>query len=187
MIDPRTQALLRPLPMAAILFLALGCGGETINRNSPEVLTDPEVPTTAEDSYANVVAVTVGGQESARSFAVSIESADTGCSRYADWWEILAEDGALVYRRILGHSHTDANGTTDPGAPGNTFTRSSERPVEVADGDVLFIRAHMNDAGYVGQVMTGTVEDGFVAASGLAEDFAADVEGSDPQPSGCAF
>ncbi len=140
-----------------------------------------------EGSYAHIVAVAVTGEAGASRFAVSIESADTGCSRYANWWEILAQDGTLLYRRILGHSHTDANGTTDPDAPGNTFTRSSTQALDIAGTDILYVRAHMNDVGYVGRVMSGTVDQGFTVATDLPTDFAAKVEMQAPQPNGCAF
>jgi hypothetical protein len=78
---------------------------------------------TNEPPYANVTAVAVSGDSGAYTFNVSVESADIDCSQYADWWEVLSTDGVLVYRRILDHSHTDANGTSDADAPG---TRSPE-------------------------------------------------------------
>ena len=99
---------------------------------------------------------------------------------------MLAEDGALLFRRILEHAHTDENGTTDPGAPGNTFTRSGG-PVDISEDEVVIVRAHMSTGGYNGTVMMGSVADGFVAAPAIEPDFAAEVEKLDPQPGGCLF
>ncbi|MFK7988105.1 MAG: hypothetical protein AB8I08_18945 [Sandaracinaceae bacterium] len=134
--------------------------------------------------YADVVAVNVSGA-GPFTFAVAIESSDTGCAQYADWWEVLSEDGALLYRRTLGHSHTDDNGTTDPGAPGNTFTRSGG-PVDAAASDTVIVRAHLHPAGYVGRAMRGSVEDGFEAFTPAA-DFATELADAPPQPPACAF
>ncbi len=136
--------------------------------------------------YANVTGVMTYGSDGDYTFNVTIESADIDCSQYADWWEVLSEDGSLVYRRILEHSHTDANGTSDPDAPGNTFTRSGG-PVPVAATDSVLVRAHISVGGYNGQVMRGTAAGSFAAAPDIDADFAADVERADPQPDGCEF
>ncbi len=137
--------------------------------------------------YSNVVAVSASGDEDNYTFSVSIESADIDCTQYTDWWEVLSEDGELLYRRILTHSHTDDNGTTDPDAPGNTFTRSGG-PVAVTSDRVVIVRAHMSDFdGYNGQVMRGNVASGFDEAPDIGADFAADVEEAAPQPDGCSF
>jgi hypothetical protein len=149
-----------------------------------DTTSDAGAPTTP--PYANVTAVSATGTDGAYTFNVTIESADIDCSQYADWWEVLGEDGALLYRRILEHSHTDANGSSDANAPGNTFTRGGG-PVPVTDGDVVVVRAHMSVGGYNGAVMRGSVAGGFVEAADLGADFAAGVELEDPQPDGCEF
>ncbi len=136
--------------------------------------------------YANVTAVAASGDAGAYTFNVTVESADIDCSQYADWWEVLTTDGALVYRRILDHSHTDANGTSDPNAPGNTFTRDGG-PVSVEENDVVLVRAHMSVGGYNGAVMRGSVGDGFTQAPDIGSDFATNVETEDPLPTGCQF
>jgi hypothetical protein len=139
-----------------------------------------------EPPYADVTAVSASGNDNSYTFDVTIESADIDCSQYANWWEVLTESGVLVYRRILDHSHTDANGTSDPDAPGNTFTRSGG-PVPIGEGDVVVVRAHMSVGGYNGRVMRGSVTGGFVEAPDIGSDFAADVESLDPQPTSCEF
>lgn len=98
-----------------------------------------------------------------------------GCARYADWWEVLTEDGQLVYRRILAHSHTDEQ----------PFARSGG-PVAATRTQRLVVRAHMSVGGYGGQAFSGTVAQG-LEASALAPTFAADVADAPPQPDGCAF
>jgi hypothetical protein len=139
------------------------------------------------DIYADVLAVTSSGSPGNYTLSVTIESADIDCSQYADWWEVLSEDGILLYRRILEHSHTDENGTTDPDAPGNTFTRSGG-PVPIEADTVALVRAHLSNVdGYAGRVLRGTVAGGFVEATGLAGDFAEAVEAEPPQPEQCLF
>jgi hypothetical protein len=107
-------------------------------------------------------------------------------SSYPDWWEVVSESEALVYRRIIEHSHTDENGTTDPDAPGNTFTRDGG-PLEISADDVVIVRAHMNDGGYQGTARRGSVTDGFAEAPDIGPDFAPDVEDDTPLPSSCLF
>ena len=126
----------------------------------------------------------VSGTPGDYTFDVSVESADIDCDQYADWWEVLSEDGSLVYRRILTHPHTDENGTSDPDAPGNTFTRSGG-PVQISADEVVIVRAHMSNEGYNGMVMRGSVAEGFVAAPDIGSDFAAEVQTDDPQPGEC--
>ncbi len=132
-------------------------------------------PSGALDVYANVVAITVSGTPGGFTFAVSIESADIDCDQFADWWEVISENGELIYRRILTHSHTDENGTTDADAPGNRFTRDGG-PVEISNTDVVLVRAHMNNAGYIGAVFRGSVSGGFTATSAIDADFASNLE-----------
>ena len=127
------------------------------------------------DIYANVTAVKTSGDEGAYRFAVTLKSTETGCAQYADWWEVLSEKGALLYRRILVHSHPD----TQP------FTRSG-RAVNIKKYDILYVRAHMNKLGYVGDVFKGSVAKGFKHATELPT-FPQKLEKQSPLPRGCAF
>jgi len=133
--------------------------------------------TPAEDASAtaDVEAVSVSGSEGSFSFNVTVRSPDRDCSQYADWWEVLGEDGALLYRRVLNHSHPDEQ----------PFARSGS-PIPVAGDQVVIVRAHMNPGGYGGAAMKGTAGGGFEAAE-VAGDFAAGVEATAPLPEECWY
>jgi len=133
--------------------------------------------TKASSAFAEVVSVSVSGSESNYSFAVTLKSPDTGCSQYANWWEVIATDGRLIYRRILAHSHVGEQ----------PFTRSGG-PVGITADSVVIVWAHMHPSGYgSGEIaMKGSVKAGFTAFE-VAEDFAEMLEEQEPLPSGCAF
>ena len=129
----------------------------------------------SDDQLANVISVDVSGKPGAYQFEVEIKSPDTGCEQYADWWEVVSEDGQLLYRRVLLHSHVSEQ----------PFTRSGG-PVEINADSVVYVRAHMNTTGYGGQVMRGTVQDGFKPAE-AETGFGSDLERVPPLPEDCAF
>jgi hypothetical protein len=108
-------------------------------------------------------------------FDVQISSPDTGCDQYADWWEVLSEDGKLLYRHILLHSHVGEQ----------PFVRSGG-PIGVDANTVVFVRAHMNNGGYGGAALTGSASSGFETVK-LESGFATEVESMPPLPEGCAF
>ncbi len=122
-----------------------------------------------------VTKIEVSGKANAYTFAVTIESPDTGCDQYADWWEIVDLDGNLVYRRILDHSHV----TEQP------FMRSGEN-IALAENKEVYVRMHMNNSGYAAKAQKGSVESGFQATE-LDVKFAKDLEKAAPLPDGCAF
>jgi len=126
-------------------------------------------------SAADVTAVRASGGAGAYQFSVTVRSPDTGCAQYADWWEVLGEDGKLIYRRVLLHSHVDEQ----------PFTRSGG-PVPIAADTTVIVRAHMNTSGYGGAALKGSVKQGFTAVN-LPAGFAADVAKRLPLPDGCAF
>jgi hypothetical protein len=150
------------LALALLLLTVPACSGQGTE-------SDAAAPT------ADVTAVEVRGDSADYAFEVTVESPDTGCEQYADWWEVVSPDGTLIYRRILAHSHVDEQ----------PFTRSGG-PVAVAADSTVLVRAHMNNSGYGGRTLRGTVDGGFDPADRPA-DFAADLQTAAPQPDGCAF
>ncbi|MBN1145907.1 MAG: hypothetical protein JXA78_01525 [Anaerolineales bacterium] len=124
---------------------------------------------------ADVLSVRASGRPGDYRFAVEIRSPDRGCQQYADWWEVISEDGKLLYRRILLHSHVKEQ----------PFARSGG-PVPVGAGVVVWVRAHMKPGGYGGKAFKGSVQAGFRPAE-LSPNFAADLEKTLPLPEDCAF
>lgn len=130
---------------------------------------------TALGSRADVQLVSVSGSPGAYSFTVTVRSPDTGCDRYADWWEVLTTEGQLIYRRVLFHSHVGEQ----------PFTRSGG-PINAQPDETIIVRAHFNATGYGGIALRGNVADGFTETE-LAPSFAVGVEEHQPQPQSCAF
>ena len=124
---------------------------------------------------ADVISVAVSGNPGAYQFRVEISSPDEGCGQYADWWEVLSQDGELLYRRILTHSHVNEQ----------PFTRSGG-PVVVGVDEVVIVRAHMHPGGFGRQAMKGSAQTGFEEMT-LESGFAAGVDADPPQPEGCDF
>lgn len=171
--EPSTRA--RSAPQAAL-------EQKRADAAAPEAPKKPRAPsgglalsTAAVGVRADVVAVRVSGAPGAYRFAVTIRSADTGCAQYADWWEVVGVDGRLLYRRVLLHSHSGEQ----------PFERSGG-PVPIQPDTAVWIRAHMNTAGYAGIAFKGSVADGFAAVA-PAPGFAAAVATEPPLPDGCAF
>ena len=128
-----------------------------------------------EDKYADVIRVNASGSDGFYSFSVTVRSPDMGCTQYADWWEVLTEDGDLIYRRVLAHSHTDEQ----------PFKRSGEH-FEVGATQMVIVRAHMNTSGYGGAAMKGSVANGFDVIDPDPQ-FAMNMAEQGPLPDGCAF
>lgn len=125
---------------------------------------------------ADVLAVSTFGEAGEYIFSVTISSPDTGCDQYADWWEVLSNNGNLIYRRILNHSHVDEQ----------PFTREGG-PVPVQPDDIVIVRAHMNEAGYSGAAKRGSINYGFADAPDITSDFAKEVESQEPLPDDCLY
>lgn len=160
----------RPSPAACLLALPLlsACSG----RSEPG---SPADGGGEDDAVAHVREVSASGEAGAWTFAVTVESDETGCEQYADWWEVLTPEGGLVYRRILAHSHPDEQ----------PFTRTGG-PVEVAEDRTVLVRAHLHPSGYGGAAMEGSVAQGF-SETELDASFAASLAEEEPQPEGCAW
>lgn len=158
----------------SIVLLSVACLGCAPPTETATTTSAPDEMTADETAgpFARTEAVEVRGQST---FAVTIRSPDTGCEQYADWWEVLSEEGQLIHRRVLAHSHVDEQ----------PFTRSSG-PVKVARGQVSIVRTHMHPAGYGTQALRGTISAGFEEIV-LPEGFAAAVASEGPQPPPCAY
>jgi hypothetical protein len=135
----------------------------------------PEVKNTISVPQAAVVSISVSGEPGTYNFSVTVSSPDEGCSQYADWWEIVSQDGELIYRRILLHSHVDEQ----------PFTRSGG-PVSIEADTIVLVRAHMHPGGYGGAALKGSLEQGFEQVE-LSADFAANLVETLPLPEGCNF
>lgn len=159
------------LLLCSLLVLA------TLSRCSAErsVTEETDADAASDTLAATVLAVSTEGAAGAYTFAVTVKSPDTGCGRYTDWWEVVSEEGALLYRRVLAHSHVEEQ----------PFIRSGG-PVPVVADQMVVVRAHMNTLGYGTQALRGSVQGGFEEVR-LAADFAADVAAQDPRPTSCAF
>ncbi len=127
------------------------------------------------DTLAAIVSVVSSGTENNYNFSVGISSPDTGCSQYADWWEVITEDGTLLYRRILAHSHVNEQ----------PFVRSGGA-INITSDQIVIIRAHMNTSGYGELALKGSVNAGFQATT-LDENFSQNLASEEPLPNGCAF
>lgn len=122
---------------------------------------------------ADVIEVTYSGNSNSYTFSVTIQSPDTGCNQYANWWEVVSLDGQLLYRRILGHSHVAEQ----------PFTRSGG-PVNIEPDQEIFIRAWMHPTGYGGSIFKGSVANGFNCAA-IAPGFAEQLSTQPPLPTSC--
>lgn len=178
-----------------LVALLAACAGQSTAPEAPDegspaatsVGSEPTAsPAKAEDSrlgvsevemstHADVLSAMTTGGPGAYHFSVEVASPDTGCDQYADWWEVLSEDGELLYRRTLLHSHVGEQ----------PFARSGG-PVAIEPGRALLIRAHMHPTGYGGRGLRGSVDRGFEIWEATGE-FAAELESMPPQPPDCAF
>lgn len=154
--------------MSTLLFLT-SCSSDD-NRTQEEMQADDN-----STLKASIVSVSSSGEAGNYTFSVGISSPDTGCAQYANWWEVITEDGTLIYRRILAHSHVNEQ----------PFVRSGGT-VSIAANQVVIVRAHMNTSGYGTTVYKGSVLNGFTEDT-LAPDFAKQLATQEPLPTSCAF
>ena len=124
---------------------------------------------------ADIVSVQTSGSAGAYRFRVTVQSADSGCAQYADWWEVIGGDGRLIYRQVLTHSHiNDQPFTLDGG------------PVAIEPDTVVWVRAHMHPHGYGGTAFKGSVRSGFVRTP-LDPQFAATLADTGARASDCKY
>lgn len=154
-----------------LLLSTLACTSEESTITNPQF--EPEDELVDEERFALVTRVTVTGEENNYTFNVTLSSPDTGCSQYADWWEILDIEEEIIYRRIFSHSHV----TEQP------FTRSGG-PVRILANQLVYIRGHMNNNSFTSRVFAGTVNDGFQE---VEYTVSTNLEAQDPLPEGCDF
>ncbi len=155
---------MRFAPLLALILLVTvpACSAQGENEDAPGT-----------DEHADVTAVETSGDVGDYTFEVTVESPDTGCDQYADWWEVVAPDGSeLIYRRILAHSHADEQ----------PFTRTGG-PVIIESDSTVVVRAHMNTVGYGGQALRGSPDSGFSVAE-LPDDFGDEIDEASPD---CGF
>lgn len=174
---------IRLLQIACSLFLLWGCAPQLLPLPQSTYMTEEPAPDpteanklpTPKPKFADVLSINVTGESGSYQFAVEVSSPDTGCEQYADWWEVLSEDGQLLYRRVLLHSHVSEQ----------PFTRSGG-PVKIKADTVVFVRAHMNTVGYGGLLMVGTAQGGFNPVD-VETGFGSRLERVPPLPEDCAF
>lgn len=154
--------------MSTLLFIT-SCSSDE-NRTQEEMQADDN-----STLKASIVSVSSSGEAGNYTFSVGISSQDTGCAQYANWWEVITEDGTLIYRRILAHSHVNEQ----------PFVRSGGT-VSIAANQVVIVRAHMNSSGYGTIVFKGSVEAGFIEDT-VAADFAEELATQQPLPNNCTF
>ena len=156
-----------------VLLFNFGCNAEESSEDDKSRDENSTIPD--KDEFANVIEVSTIGSLENYTFNVTISSPDTGCSQYADYWEVVSLEGELIYRRILAHSHVNEQ----------PFTRSGG-PVSIPEDQSVWIRAHMNTSEYGGKAFLGSIMDGFVEES-LPGDFASELQSEDPLPEFCQF
>ncbi len=157
------------------LFLCILFGFYAISCHQDETTTVLENTVIEMQDQAAVVSVTTSQVGDSYAFSVGVSSPDTGCNQYANWWEVVSEEGTLIYRRILAHSHVNEQ----------PFVRSGGSVMITATQEVI-IRVHMNTTGYSTQGYKGSVTNGFSEYM-ISEDFANELADQAPLPNGCAF
>lgn len=129
---------------------------------------DPATPPTAD-----VVGLTITTSADGAVFHVTIASDDVDCQTYADWWEVVRQDGTLAARRIPAGPHVEDQPWSDASAA-----------IALDDTDRVVVRAHFTTTGYNGQVWVGSLAEGFTPAR-IATTFAAGLAGAEPLPTTC--
>lgn len=154
-----------------ILLLLLACS----TPSAPPVEAAAPAAPAAPAALADALTVTATGEPGGYQVSVTVRSPDLGCTQYADWWEIVGEDGTLLYRRILNHSHPQEQ----------PFTRDGG-PVRITADERVWVRVHMHPGGYGGEALAGSIQSGFEVAV-WPDGLGAGLEGAQPLPEKCLF
>jgi hypothetical protein len=103
------------------------------------------IAVTAMAGPADVVAVSVRATgPGTYHFSVTVRHADEGWDHYADRWEVLTPDGALLGTRTLYHPHVDEQ----------PFTRELPGVSIPDDMTTVVVRAHSSVHGFSGVTQT---------------------------------
>ena len=100
----RVQSLIKPIGVILVRYILTSClcvacrgGSDGPIANEGEIADQtPEVDLQIEPG----VVMEVSGSEGRYSFSVTVSSRETGFGRFADWWEVLNENGERPYRRV---------------------------------------------------------------------------------------
>lgn len=125
------------LPSALLIFALVACGGDDSADTSVE-------ETSGDELCAHVIDAEIEPDEDG-TFTVSatVASADTGPEKYADAWEVRAEDGTVLGERELLHPHVDEQ----------PFTRHLS-DVEIPDDDEqVTLAARDSVEGFCGETL----------------------------------
>ncbi len=160
----------RQLSSILLFFFLIGVSCNSSNASEENI----EIQI-ALNNESKITSVKVTGNENNYTFSVGILSPDTGCEQYANWWEVVTEDGQLIYRRILTHSHINEQ----------PFVRSGGG-VKISKDQIVIIRLHMNNTGYSLNTFKGSVLTGFNAFK-TNVDFADNLSNQSPLPGACPF
>lgn len=130
--------------------------------------------------YAHLLHATITLQNDRVTLSATIKSSDTGCENYCDWFELLDASGALIYRRILWHSHKNEQPFTRSG----TFNRATISP-----NQTLYLRVHHNLTHYDSGYLVGTLATGFTPSQHQPpfSHYNKNIETMTPQPTECWF
>lgn len=150
------------------LLIVFSCNSSTATEEKIEIQI-------ALNNESKITSVKVTGNENNYTFSVGILSKDTGCEQYANWWEVVTEDGQLIYRRILTHSHVNEQ----------PFVRSGGI-VKISKDQIVIVRLHMNNTGYSLNAFKGSVLTGFNSFK-TDVDFASNLASQSPLPGACPF
>lgn len=132
-------------------------------------------PAISADYYAEIKKVSASKSFLGSSFSLyaTIKSSDKDCDHYVNWREAVSEDGILLYRRTLGHPHSNEQPFNRGGSTGS-----------IKEDTVFYVRAHIHPYGYSNKGMKGSAKSGFKPVT-IPDGFAANLASSGEIPNSC--